>query len=195
MMAMLPMLRTLWPVLRPMLRTSRSLRRHPRRAHAVASDAGWPKVIIGMAAGALVSYLLDPRRGRARWTTMRDRAGAELRRDRRRLTQRVHYERGRMTGVVHRLSHKTDGPPPDDRALVDRVRSMALGRIPDLAHNMTIDACNGVVTLRGQLDNLADIGRAEAAVRRVPGVDRVENLLHLQGENAPNKAQALRAHG
>jgi hypothetical protein len=146
----------------------------------------------GAAIGLAAAYLFDPHRGRAHRAQLRDRTRAHLRRDARRLGKRAHYERGRFGGIAHRLAHPV-ADMADDRMLIDRVRSQALGRMPDLAHSITVDACNSVVTVRGQLDDRADIARVEHAIGRVPGVERVASLLHLPDEAAPNKADALGA--
>jgi osmotically-inducible protein OsmY len=47
-----------------------------------------------------------------------------------------------------------------------------------------------VVTVRGQVDNAFQIANIEKAVLKVPGVVGVENLLHVDGTPAPNKAQS-----
>jgi osmotically-inducible protein OsmY len=155
--------------------------------------SGMAKVGAGGALGLAAGYLLDPDRGRARRARLRDQTQAALRRDARRVGQRAHYERGRLAGVAHRFKHPDAGPPVDDRMLIDRVRSQGLGRMPELAHRISLDARTGVVTLRGQLDDGSQIARVRDAVSRVAGVERVINLLHLAGEAAPNKADALRA--
>jgi osmotically-inducible protein OsmY len=67
-----------------------------------------------------------------------------------------------------------------------------LGRMPDVAKHISVDAAKGAVTLRGQLDDREAIARLESAVRRVDGVREVVNLLHLPGEPPPNKEAALR---
>jgi len=47
-----------------------------------------------------------------------------------------------------------------------------------------------VVTVRGQVDNALQIAAIEKAVLKVPGVQGVENLLHVSGTPAPNKVEA-----
>jgi hypothetical protein len=64
--------------------------------------------------------------------------------------------------------------------------------MPDVEHRVTVDASYRV-TLRGELEDAADATRLEAAVRAVPGVDDVVNLIHRPGEAAPNKADAIKA--
>ena len=49
-----------------------------------------------------------------------------------------------------------------------------------------VDAVNGVVTLRGEADRPERIGELQRKAGAIPGVARVENLLHLPGTPAPN---------
>ena len=153
---------------------------------------GLVKLGAAAAAGWAGAYLFDPSRGRARRAQLQDQARAQLRRVERRLEGRAEYERGRLHGARHRLGRSGPSPAPDDGVLRDRVRSEALGRLPDLARRVTIDVSGGEVTLRGQLDDGVDILHVEREVARVAGVERVVNLLHREGEPAPNKAEARR---
>ena len=50
----------------------------------------------------------------------------------------------------------------------------------DLATGLEIRANRGVVTLRGEVDELTDITRFETAVREVGDVVDVDNLLRLR---------------
>jgi len=151
------------------------------------------KVALAAAAGAGATYLLDPDRGKARRARLRDQTRATVRRDVRTVQRRVRYGRGRLEGALHRASDRNHEPPANDQVLVDKVRSEAMGRLPEIEHHISVDACNRVVTLRGELDDPAAVMRLEAAVRAVPGVEGVVNLVHRPGEVAPNKADALNA--
>jgi osmotically-inducible protein OsmY len=83
-------------------------------------------------------------------------------------------------------------PAVDDRTLKARVESELFG--PDLpSGNVVVDVVDGVVSLRGQLPTPDDIKRAERTAARVPGVESVQNLLHLPGQPAPNVTDALEA--
>lgn len=150
------------------------------------------KVLAAAAGGAGLAYLFDPDRGRTRRARLRDQALATWRRDVRALERKANFERGKLEGMTHRATHRGEREPASDQVLVDKIRSEALGRAPELAHRISIDACKGVVTLRGQLDTPEDVARVEALVAPVSGVQRVVNLAHLPGEAAPNKADALR---
>jgi osmotically-inducible protein OsmY len=83
------------------------------------------------------------------------------------------------------------GPrPADDLTLRDRVESEVF-RDADLPKSqINLDVERGVVTIRGQVDNAFQIASVEKSVLKVPGVVGVENLLHVDGTPAPNKARA-----
>lgn len=49
-----------------------------------------------------------------------------------------------------------------------------------VADELTVRVHAGSVSLRGEVDDLRDISRLEAAVRSVPGVVEVDNLLRLR---------------
>ena len=67
-----------------------------------------------------------------------------------------------------------------DETLADRVRvALSLG-FGDLASGSEIRASRGVVTLRGEVDELSDITRFETAVAQVGDVVDVDNLLRLR---------------
>ena len=61
------------------------------------------------------------------------------------------------------------------------------------ARPVSLDASDGVVTLRGELAERDDIGRLATAVRGVADVRDVVNLDHAPGPPALNKSDPLRA--
>ncbi len=74
----------------------------------------------------------------------------------------------------------------DDTELVHKVESVVF-RDPSLPKGkVSINAENGKIFLRGQVDGPDTIVRVEKAVRDVEGVETVENLLHLPGTPAPH---------
>ena len=151
------------------------------------------KTLAAATAGAGLAYLLDPDRGRARRAKLRDKTRATMRREREALERRAHYERGRLEGVRHKVADRHHPHEPEtDQVLVDKVRSEVLGRRPDVAHQLSIDACRGVVTIRGEVDETAAMTSLSDSITRLPGVERVIDLTHAPGEMAPNKADARR---
>jgi osmotically-inducible protein OsmY len=67
-----------------------------------------------------------------------------------------------------------------DETLADRVRVALSVGFGDLASGIGIRASRGVITLRGEVDELTDITRFETAVREVGDVVDVDNLLRLR---------------
>ena len=74
---------------------------------------------------------------------------------------------------------------PDDQTLVDRVESEILRDRQEVKGKVNINAEEGVVVLRGELDSQDLIEDLVNAVREVDGVRNVENLLHTPGNEAP----------
>ena len=124
------------------------------------------KLLAAAGAGMAVAYFFDPQLGRTRRAKARDRVGAMVRRAGRRLGRWGRWARSSGYG---RWLRGTDG-----------------GRI-------TVNAEDGVVILRGEVASAERMAALASAVLQVPGVVGVENLLHLPGEPAPNKARALEA--
>lgn len=82
---------------------------------------------------------------------------------------------------------------PNDADLVQRVESEVF-RDPDIPKGrINLNAEDGTVVLRGQVERPDQIRAVEKAVRKVHGVREVENLLHLPDMPAPNKRAALDA--
>jgi|tagenome__1003787_1003787.scaffolds.fasta_scaffold20886770_3 hypothetical protein len=76
----------------------------------------------------------------------------------------------------------------DDAELAHKVESVVF-RDDDLPKGkVSINAENGTVFLRGQVDSPDTIVLLERAVRDVEGVGGVENLLHVPGTPAPHAA-------
>ena len=156
------------------------------------------KLAAAAAVGAALTYFFDPDRGRTRRIRAKDRSLATFRRVGRR-TQRL----GRATGagtygfwqkVVHR---QPADPEPDDATLAHKVESEIFGDPSVPKGKINLNAEDGVVVLRGEVETAGDIDALEARVRKIPGVVGVRNLLHLPGETAENKAAArdVATHG
>jgi len=171
----------------------------PQRA---SRSAGALKLAAGAAAfagaGALLMYYLDPVAGRRRRALVRDRAAHVKNVFTRSLPRRIE-QRGRfMAGVARGIRHDAAGiivhdgqhaAIEDDETLVARVRSEVLRRRGIKAGEIHLDAYEGCVTLRGQLQHMDDIRRLIEDTRHVDGVRQVRSYLHLPGTLAPNKAE------
>lgn len=148
-------------------------------------------------AGAALAYYFDPVSGRRRRALVRD----KLARVRNvtthdvpgRVEKRKRFLQGKVRGVQHGITdimHPHRGLTDDD-TLVARVRSEALrsARIP--AGEIHVDAYEGCVTLRGQLEGDDMIRRLVSATRHIDGVREVRSYLHLPGTLPPNKAEVF----
>jgi hypothetical protein len=74
----------------------------------------------------------------------------------------------------------------DDTELAHKVQSIVFRDESLPKGKVSINAENGKIFLRGQVDTPDTIVRVEKAARGVEGVETVENLLHLPGTPAPH---------
>ncbi len=93
-------------------------------------------------------------------------------------------------GLARRVAaaRRGESPPETDAALVSKVESEVLGGPDFRKESVNVNAEDGVVVLRGQVEHPRDIRRLEKAVRKIAGVRDVENLLHLPGTPAPSRS-------
>jgi hypothetical protein len=149
------------------------------------------KLTLGAALGALATWFLDPQSGARRRNMTRDRAFAFFRRRRfayRGLAADAHgwKERAKHLREEEKLAR-------GDATLVDKIRSEVF-RDPDLPKGaININAENGVVILRGEVDRPELIEELERKVRKVRGVEGVENLLHVPGTQ-PRMHESHQSH-
>jgi len=119
-------------------------------------------------------------------------------------SQRRELVRERVMGLVRGLTGRSQDlaaearsaseqiqPPaaeegrPDDVTLARKVET-EIFRNPDVPKGqINVNAQNGVVQLRGEVDRPDMIEELERKTREVQGVEDVENLLHAPGEPAP----------
>jgi hypothetical protein len=146
----------------------------------------------GAVLGATTAYYLDPDRGRARRARAGDQLKARTNRLARSAGRRTRYELGRAKGRMMRAIGGGRFRPVDDRALADHLRGV-LGRLGVPTDHLTTEVVNGVVRLRGQVETPIDAEVVTSALACEPGVRHVEDLTHLPGEDAPNKANGRAA--
>lgn len=145
------------------------------------------------AAGAAAMYFSDEHSGRRRRALVRDRLAHWRNVVRRELPRRVNKRRRFVEGVARGVQHnmgeivQPHHVVPDDDTLVARVRSEALR--DGLAGRVNVDAYEGCVTLRGELQSHAVIQRLIDRAGNVDGVREVRSYLHLPGTLPPNKAE------
>jgi hypothetical protein len=141
-------------------------------------------------------YYLDASSGRRRRARVRDRLSHMRRVFTRNMPERIE-RRGRFFGGIAKgVRHNAAEFLPrrhahvDDETLVARVRSEVLRNTHIKAGEIHVDAYEGCVTLRGQLEEPSDIRRMVERARHVEGVNEVRSYLHLPGTPSPNKAEA-----
>jgi hyperosmotically inducible protein len=155
----------------------------------------------GMTLGALLAYFLDPKAGRRRRHTTRDRAMSRVRRGERRARLRARRAESHAVGIARRTlnaARPRDREPLDDVTLARKVESELYRRAHVPKGHISINAEDGFVFLRGVMDRQEDIERVAVATRQIDGVREVENLIHLPGTPAPASqpmSERLRAAG
>ena len=172
----------------------RRLRRRLRRLGRRPAPPRWRTRLAwlgaGMVAGAALMLILDPQAGRRRRALLRDQvvhARHVVTRDVPARTGRwARYAGGRMQGALYRtrraLGLVRQEPPPDmDQFIADKVESEVLGdpRVPKGAIN--INAVDGVVYVRGRVEDNDTAEYILHRVSRVDGVKEVRNLLNVAG--------------
>jgi osmotically-inducible protein OsmY len=122
----------------------------------------------GAAVVAIAAFLLHPR------------SGARRRVAARRATVGV----ANLVGSAVDKRPRRSGTASWDETLASRVRSALSLGFGDLATGLEVRANRGVITLRGEVDELTDITRFETAVRDIGDVVDVDNLLRLRMREA-----------
>ena len=127
-----------------------------------------PRFVLGGAVGAALAYLFDPDNGRKR-----RKEGIK-----------------RTTKAFRKATHlrEQEKAQPDDVTLARKVESKIFRDADVPKGQINVNVEDGVVYLRGELeqpDLIEDLG---TQARKVKGVRAVENLLHVLGEEAPTKA-------
>ena len=130
--------------------------------------------------GAALAYYLDRQSGRRRRHQTRDRALSLARHGTKRARKLVHHATADASGTARRAVHALRPPAEvevDDATLVDKVESIVFRKNDVPKGQININAENGVVFLRGQVERADLVETLEARVRKVRGVKDVQNLL------------------
>jgi osmotically-inducible protein OsmY len=150
-------------------------------------------LLLGAAGGALVQYFVDPIQGRTRRARTMDQAGAAMRDVAAEAERQADYRAGQVKGALHEMTDVGESPAPDDKTLKARVESEVLGREGIPKGDVVVNAENGVVQLRGQVESQELIRELQARTRAVDGVRGVQVFLHLPGEPEPVTARPIEA--
>jgi hypothetical protein len=175
-------------------RARQALQRGRRGVHRDSAPAMLIAVAAGgLALGAVLEYFLDPRAGRRRRHTARDRALSRLRRGERRAHVRARRAESHAIGVARRTinARRRTEEPIDDVTLAQKVESQLFRRANVPKGQVSVNAEEGVVFLRGVMERQDDIERMGEEARRIEGVRAVENLVHPPGTPAPHSRSKL----
>jgi osmotically-inducible protein OsmY len=139
------------------------------------------------ALGAAVMFFFDPASGRRRRALLRDRTAGMARRRARAAARTGRAVGAEVYGVAQKATHLREEPKGDldDNTLRAKVET-ELFRDPDVPKGqINVNAQNGVIQLRGEVEHPEMIRELVEKARKVQGVEDVENLLHLPKTAAP----------
>jgi osmotically-inducible protein OsmY len=134
------------------------------------------------ALGAALVYFFDPENGKRRRKVTADRLAGFLRRQSRKtghLSQRAHALKQKATHLREEAK-----PQPDDVTLARKVESEIFRHAEVPKGKINVNAEDGKVVLRGEVDSPELIDELVGKARKVQGVQDVESLLHTPGEQA-----------
>jgi len=152
------------------------------------------KFFLAFGSGAALAYFLDPDRGRRRRHIARDRFAAALRRFGWNASKVGRHAADAAYGMGQEAVHAVDiREALDDATLARKVESEIFRDLLIPKGSINVNAEEGVVVLRGQVERPEQIKSIEDSVRRIPDVLDVQNFLHMPGEAAPNKAESMTA--
>lgn len=139
------------------------------------------------ALGAALAYFFDPQNGKRRRHTTVDRVAGFFRRRGREVGRAGRSVAAEARGVATKATHlrEEEKPQPNDATLTSKVESEIFRDADVPKGQISVNAEEGVVFLRGEVDSPDLIERLEKATRDVQGVRDVENLLHVSGPPAP----------
>jgi BON domain len=141
-------------------------------------------LLVAGGVGALAEYFVfDRQHGARRRHMVRDRVRAALRRRSRDAVRRAKYLEGVAEGAAYKAAHSVPGvgahkEPPDDVTLAQKVESIAFRKASVPKGQVSVNADNAVIYLRGQLENDEQIEELVRATQAIEGVNGVKNLLH-----------------
>jgi osmotically-inducible protein OsmY len=145
-------------------------------------------IALGAAMGAALAYFFDPDTGNRRRSMTRDRVLAFFRRTGRQAGRAGQAARSQAYGMTQKAAHLKERPneQPDDATLTAKVET-ELFRDPEVPKgDINVNAENGVVYLRGQVEDENLIAALGKSAKKIQGVRDVENLLHTPGTPAPS---------
>jgi osmotically-inducible protein OsmY len=137
-----------------------------------------------VAIGAALAYFFDPDNGKRRRKVAIQRLAGASRRQGNRLARGTVSEARALKAKATHLREEPK-PQPDDVTLAHKVESEIFRETDVPKGKINVNAENGKVVLRGEVDSAEMIEQLVKKARHVQGVQDVENLLHTPGQPAP----------
>jgi osmotically-inducible protein OsmY len=143
--------------------------------------------LAGAAAGAAAAYFLDPQGGAQRRRETRDKTLSSVKSSASEAAGTAKHAAGKARGAVQSVAPSIPGhgDAPDDVTLTRKVESEIFRSADAPKGAVSVNSENGVVFLRGVVDDRDWIDRLGDEAKKVDGVKEVRNLLHLPGTEAP----------
>ena len=130
-----------------------------------------------IALGAALSYFFDPQNGRRRRKIAVDRLAGLSRRHGKRLAKGAASQAHGLTQKATHLKEEPK-PQPDDVTLARKVETEIFRGADVPKGKINVNAENGKIVLRGEVDSPELIDDLVSKARKVQGVQDVESLLH-----------------
>ena len=130
-----------------------------------------------LALGAALSYFFDPENGKRRRKVTADRLAALMRRHGGRLMKGTGSQ---AHALKQKATHQREEPKPqpDDVTLARKVETEIFRDADVPKGKINVNAENGKIVLRGEVDSPELIDDLVSKARKVQGVQDVESLLH-----------------
>ncbi len=143
--------------------------------------------VAGAAAGAAATYFLDPQGGARRRSETREKAVTTVKSSAASAASQATAQAGKVAGKAQSAARSAmpGHEDYDDVTLVRKVESEIFRAADAPKGEVSVNAENGVVFLRGELDDATWIERLGREAEQVDGVKAVRNLLHAAGTPAP----------
>jgi osmotically-inducible protein OsmY len=146
-----------------------------------------PLFVLAGAIGAAIAYFLDPDNGPKRRAVATDKAGKYFRQAGRQAQGAASQAQGLKAKATHLKEQEKE--QPDDVTLARKVESQIFRGADVPKGQVNVNVEDGVVYLRGEVEQLDLIQDLAKQARKVQGVLGVENLLHVPGQEAPAKQE------
>jgi osmotically-inducible protein OsmY len=146
------------------------------------------KTLAIFGAGYAAAWFLDPDSGARRRNVTRDKAKSYASKGQQEAARKADYASGVAKGAAHAVTPSGSDAEErlNDPALARKVESEIFRSEDAPKGSVNVNVEDGVVFLRGQVEEPEAIERLVAGAEKVDGIREVKSLLHTPGEPAPH---------